>query len=827
MATPKVSGNPNILNIGFENDWVFESIARETPFVGSDFFSATDNIVLYDNEYSAADFPGLFFDPSDVSAHSSTGYIEAIDRIINSEFYADMSRDSVIIVVATDAQVTDKDTSTSDHFGQSAFYVGRDSADDILGNTAVDFIDGGGGDDTLQGGGGNDSIHGGAANDIAVYSGVCSEYDIVIVEDGSITITHARGSQEDGIDTLFDVEIARFSDFELDLTAEDLSCGGQDIIFLIDVSGSMGDDIEAVKASSGAIVDAVFNPANGDQNNRVGIITFNDTGSINTVLRFTDQPSVDDRKSAALEGIDRVNILGGGLEPLYGALISALEGDAGAWREDAVVRRVIVFSDEPPGDPQLAAQARALAADIGATVEQQLATQQLSSSLFLSSLAISTTEESDPIPVQVFTVIVGNSQAAIQALTSLAEDTGGRAFTAANASEVVDAILDAIEAPANEPPVATDDSFDGLFGETVAGNVLEDNGNGPDSDPDGDPLQVEAITPRTAKGGTAALLENGAFSYLPALGFLGVDSFEYTLLDDSGESDTATVTIEVGIPDDAIVGTNDVDFIRGTRGDDFIVGLDDEDTLDGGRGNDTVIGGQGSDAIDGGRGDDTLVGNEGSDTLDGGRGNDALVGGEGSNKLAGGRGDDTLLGGEGADTLDGGRGDDSILGGGGSDRLIGGRGNDTLLGGEGADSLNGGRNDDSLLGGDGSDTLNGGRGDDTLIGGLGSDTLIGGRGEDIFVFELESAFDQVDTILDFSVQRGDVLDLSDLLGVFDPIADSIEDFVQISGGSGQKSVMVDTDGGGDGFVSIVEVRGRFDLTADVQELVNNGSLVIA
>lgn len=224
IATPKVSSNPNIFNIGFENDWVFKSIARATPFVSSDFFSTTDNLILYDDEYAVDGFPGLLFDPGDVSAHSATGYVEAIKIVSESTFYDLMARDSVVIVVDTDNQVTDKETSISDHFGQSAFYVGRSVADNILGGQVGDFIDGSGGNDQLEGAGGDDQIDGGEGDqDTAVFSGDCLEYDIIRSATGIVTITHARGSMKDGTDTLTNVESARFADGkEIDLTLNEL-----------------------------------------------------------------------------------------------------------------------------------------------------------------------------------------------------------------------------------------------------------------------------------------------------------------------------------------------------------------------------------------------------------------------------------------------------------------------------------------------------------------------------------------------------------------------------------------------------------------------------
>ncbi|MBY6233761.1 beta strand repeat-containing protein, partial [Halomonas sp. DP4Y7-1] len=93
-----------------------------------------------------------------------------------------------------------------------------------------------------------------------------------------------------------------------------------------------------------------------------------------------------------------------------------------------------------------------------------------------------------------------------------------------------------------------------------------------------------------------------------------------------------------------------------------------------------------------------------------------------------------------------------------SDRLYGYGGNDTLNAGAGNDILRGGAGDDSLSGGDG---------DDLLIGGGGADTQAGGSGQDVFRFEAGNAgaagSPVVDTITDFSLGDGDILDLQGLL----------------------------------------------------------------
>ena len=49
----------------------------------------------------------------------------------------------------------------------------------------------------------------------------------------------------------------------------------------------------------------------------------------------------------------------------------------------------------------------------------------------------------------------------------------------------------------------------------------------------------------TANGGTVVVNPDGSFDYTPAAGFIGVDSFDYTIIDPSGETDDATVSINV------------------------------------------------------------------------------------------------------------------------------------------------------------------------------------------------------------------------------------------------------------------------------------------
>ncbi|MBD1919125.1 MULTISPECIES: type I secretion C-terminal target domain-containing protein [Cyanophyceae] len=112
-------------------------------------------------------------------------------------------------------------------------------------------------------------------------------------------------------------------------------------------------------------------------------------------------------------------------------------------------------------------------------------------------------------------------------------------------------------------------------------------------------------------------------------------------------------------------------------------------------------------------------------------------------------------------------GDDLVLTGAGHNLAFGGLGNDTLVGGAGDDGLFGGAGNDIMEGGAGDDLLMGGPGNDVLDGGGGTNVLVGGTGADTFRLNTPGAYDiaasatpSPDTVVDFNVAQGDLLDFS-------------------------------------------------------------------
>jgi hypothetical protein len=94
----------------------------------------------------------------------------------------------------------------------------------------------------------------------------------------------------------------------------------------------------------------------------------------------------------------------------------------------------------------------------------------------------------------------------------------------------------------NIAPVATNDSYSTIAGQaltiTTAQGVLAN-----DTDANGDALIALKVSDPIH--GTLGLNADGAFSYTPAAGYSGPDSFDYAVRDGHGGTDTATVNLTV------------------------------------------------------------------------------------------------------------------------------------------------------------------------------------------------------------------------------------------------------------------------------------------
>ncbi|PKA83674.1 putative repeat protein (TIGR01451 family)/gliding motility-associated-like protein [Ulvibacter sp. MAR_2010_11] len=175
------------------------------------------------------------------------------------------------------------------------------------------------------------------------------------------------------------------------------------------------------------------------------------------------------------------------------------------------------------------------------------------------SVATNDENADGPAGTEVFTLVSGPSNGALvfnpdgtytytPGLDFTGEDTfeyqicdGGNPIACDTATVYIEVLP--IGSPDNEPPVANADTNTTEVDTPVSGNVMVN-----DFDPDGDPITVTGNT--NPVNGTVVVNPDGSYTYTPNPGFVGEDTFEYTICDDGAPippplCDTATVTIQV------------------------------------------------------------------------------------------------------------------------------------------------------------------------------------------------------------------------------------------------------------------------------------------
>jgi hypothetical protein len=196
-----------------------------------------------------------------------------------------------------------------------------------------------------------------------------------------------------------------------------------DVVFCIDTTGSMWDDIDAVKAASLEIIDRIA-AANSDF--RIAVVDYRDIpedpyGSPGVDYPFNDDSGFETDVAAIQAGINAL-ALGAGAdwrESVYSGLMHVIDGNSlGGWRnEPDVARAIILIGDAPPHDPEPTTDY---------TLAQVIAAANAGASKKIFAIPV----DGHPITTAYF--------------TSLAEGTGGAVPEAADATEVVDAVMEAI-----------------------------------------------------------------------------------------------------------------------------------------------------------------------------------------------------------------------------------------------------------------------------------------------------------------------------------------------------------------------------------------------
>jgi len=272
-------GQDRVLNIGYENDVVHraagdfasfgEAVDHAPGLQGQDYAlgSATDNLILFDDDYASPAWPfapfALYNLVGGWSAHIEGITTDAVARITHSAFYDETARDSLVVVsnlteltrATTWVEDLHRPSDTHDHVGDSAFLIGSDYADRLRGNVGNDYIDGGRGDDIIRPGAGANRVEGGDGTDTLQLSGAMRDWSVSRLADG----TTAFFSQTNGLDITSGVEKLTFLDtglfhegrtYEIGTGhLEDLTWSGmfegldQDIAYTAAKQGTAGDDL--------------------------------------------------------------------------------------------------------------------------------------------------------------------------------------------------------------------------------------------------------------------------------------------------------------------------------------------------------------------------------------------------------------------------------------------------------------------------------------------------------------------------------------------------------------------------------------------------------
>ncbi|MFZ0033988.1 MAG: S8 family serine peptidase [Sedimentisphaerales bacterium] len=225
-----------------------------------------------------------------------------------------------------------------------------------------------------------------------------------------------------------------------------------DLVFCIDSTGSMFDDIDAVKVAAYEITGAI---STAIPNSRIAVVDYKDFNSTpyggsgdypyRTVLGFSTNTS------AVIAAINSLTASGGGDTPeaVYTALMHCIDNNSlarrlggdlhgaspaslgpGAWRSGNVMRVIILMGDAEPHDPE-----------------------PFTNYTLRDIVAAADGAE----PKRIVSLVIGSDANTAVSFGNLAKETGGTVLRAAGAGEVVNALMDAIELISRIPdPVLVD-----------------------------------------------------------------------------------------------------------------------------------------------------------------------------------------------------------------------------------------------------------------------------------------------------------------------------------------------------------------------------------
>jgi len=215
-----------------------------------------------------------------------------------------------------------------------------------------------------------------------------------------------------------------------------------DLVFLIDTTGSMWDDIEQVKLSANEIIGALDSKG---LDYRVAIANYKDYPNLpygeptDYTYKLNLPFATKDNKQDIINAINGLSASGGAdwRESVYSALVNAMTDankdsanlDNYGWRK-GVFKAIIIMGDAPPHSP-----------------EPWEGGHTLNDAEYWSR---------NIDPVRVYSVVVGYDSDAYAAFSEISEKTGGKAYLSPTANDVAAAIIKAIEDIGNDYKVYVD-----------------------------------------------------------------------------------------------------------------------------------------------------------------------------------------------------------------------------------------------------------------------------------------------------------------------------------------------------------------------------------
>jgi trimeric autotransporter adhesin len=142
----------------------------------------------------------------------------------------------------------------------------------------------------------------------------------------------------------------------------------------------------------------------------------------------------------------------------------------------------------------------------------------------------------------------GASATDVLEYTAVLTNSGTTDATGVTFTDVLDNNTTLVAGSVKATPVAVNETYNCIGNVGLTVNTA--NGvRGNDVSPDNSTLSITAATnAATTQGGTINLAADGSFTYMPAVGFNGDDTYTYTLNNAHGQTTTATITFAVSTP---------------------------------------------------------------------------------------------------------------------------------------------------------------------------------------------------------------------------------------------------------------------------------------